>query len=176
MSDDEVAGMLREQRMAEARDTLGAGQVRAAGQAAEGRVAGLARGQQREVRTQLAGTHAAQVLPARLAMARRPLPGEEQPGRPAGPRGGRAGTGEEPGGGGLPPGAPARAPARRDHEPVGIQGGGIEQLDLHAHEGMQADLPGRGREAHRPVEALVVGDGQPGQAQLHGSLDEVIGR
>ena len=79
--DDEAAAMLGQQRVAEARHALAAGQVGGAGQPAEVRVAGLTRGQQREVRPQLPGADAPQVFPARVAMARRSLPGNGRPRR-----------------------------------------------------------------------------------------------
>ena len=61
----------RQQLVREARRALGAGQVRVAGQAAQAAVAGHVARDQHEVRPQLAGAHAAQVLAPRLAMSRR---------------------------------------------------------------------------------------------------------
>jgi hypothetical protein len=57
-----------------------------------------------------------------------------------------------------------------------VRRGGIDQLDFQAHDGVQASLPCGSREAHRAVEALVIGHRQPGKAQLHGPVDQVISR
>ena len=71
--------------------------------------------------------------------------------------------------------APSRSPGR-DHHPVGIGSGRVEQLDLDADDRVQPHGLGRPDEAHRAVQTGVVGDGQPGQPQLDGPLDQVVRR
>ena len=50
----------------------------------------------------------------------------------------------------------------------------IEQLDLEAHDRMESGRLGRRHEADRAVEAVVVGDGQSGQTELDGPLDQLV--
>ncbi len=110
-------------------------------------------------------------------------------GPPCGPRGGRA-AGRAPGEDGrdgppgreAPPGPPAlvsparpRAP-RRHHDPARVRHRGVEQLDLDPDDRVQPSGLRGGREPDRAVEALVVRDREPGQAQLHGPRDEVVRR
>ena len=51
---------------------------------------------------------------------------------------------------------------------------GIRELDLNADHRPQPNLLGRGRKSDNTVEAVVVGDGQPGQTQFHGALNQLI--
>jgi hypothetical protein len=66
------------------------------------------------------------------------------------------------------------APASRDDDPIGVRCDRVEQLDLHAHDRVEARLVGRGRETDGAVEALVVGQCDAGQAQLDGALNEIL--
>ena len=73
--------------------------------------------------------------------------------------------------------APAGAPGTRcgDDQPVGVGDHRVEQLDLDADHRMQPHRLGRRHEAHRPVEALVVRDGEPGQPERHRARHQVVG-
>ena len=68
-----------------------------------------------------------------------------------------------------------RAPARRHRRSrPGSATAGSEQLDLQPDDRMQADGLGRPDEADRAVQPGMIGDGQPGQPQLDGPLDQVV--
>ena len=94
--------------------------------------------------------------------------------------GGRRGSGSRRVDRGAPPvrtgGSATTGPARRDDDPVRVRDGRIEQLDLEPDDRVEPGRLGRGDEPDRPVQAGVVRDGQPGQAQLDGPLDQVVGR
>ena len=95
----------------------------------------------------------------------------------AGPRPGRAaGSGRDTeGAGGVSRGGPAAArSARRDDDPGRVGDGRIEQLDLETDDRVEPDGLGRADETDRAIEAVVVRDGQPGQPQFDGPLDEVV--
>ena len=148
-----VAG---QQRLVEAGHALRAGQVRRARQAAQAAIAGRVAGQQHQVRPPLAVADAAQVLPAG-----RPVPRHAQAGRARRDRlaglGGRRVRGRGPAG---------RSAAGRDDEPRRVGHGRVKELHLQADDRPQAGLLRRGDEADRPVEALVVGQGEGAQVQL----------
>ncbi len=126
--------------------------------------------QQHEVRAACALADPAQVLLDRLAMAGEARALGPRPLRDAVERDPRRDPGVR-----RPPAAPSRSPGR-DHDPVGIGSGRVEQLDLDPDDRVQPDGLGRPDEAHRAVQAGVVGDGQPGQPQLDGPLDQVVRR
>ncbi len=65
---------------------------------------------------------------------------------------------------------------RRDDDPVRVGDRRIEQLDLESDDRMESGRLGRADEPDRAVQAVVVRDGQPGQPQVHGSVDELVGR
>jgi hypothetical protein len=67
----------------------------------------------------------------------------------------------------------SRAPSRQD-DPVRIRHGRIQQLDLEADHGVKTDRLCRADEADGPVEPGMIRDGETGQAQLDGSLDQLI--
>ncbi len=50
----------------------------------------------------------------------------------------------------------------------------IEQLDLDADDRVEPGRLGGAGEPDRAVEAVVVGDGQPGQPQLDGPFDQIV--
>jgi hypothetical protein len=65
-------------------------------------------------------------------------------------------------------------PSPRHDNPRRIGHRGIRELDLNADHRPQPNLLGRGRKSDNTVEAVVVGDGQPGQTQFHGALNQLI--
>jgi hypothetical protein len=100
------------------------------------------------------------VLLDRVPVARQPGPLRSGPIRDAfGGR--RPGLGVDRG----PPSTPDR-PAWGDDDGRGIRGDRVRQLDLDADDGMDAGRLGGGRESDGAVEALVVGDAEPGESQL----------
>ena len=60
--------------------------------------------------------------------------------------------------------------------PSGSGDGRIEQLDLETDDRMEPGRLGRADETDRAVQAGVVRDGEPGQPQLDGPIDQVVGR
>ncbi len=66
-----------------------------------------------------------------------------------------------------------RAPCR-DDDPVRVRDGRIEQFDLETDDRMQADGLGRADETDGAVEAVVVRDGQAGQPESDGPLDQLV--
>ena len=115
----------------------------------------------------------AQVLLDRVAMAGQPRPLGPWPAAGRRRDGALVATGLRP---------PCRASAAPDAAPgattipSGIRDGRVEQLDLEPDDRMQADGLGRADEADRAVQPGVVRDGQPGQPQLDGPLDQVVRR
>ncbi len=173
---DHPPGVALEQRVREPWHALGAGQVRRTDQPREATVTRLVAGEQHEVGPALAVSDAAQILAHRVAMAREAGPIRVQPhgatrfDQPAHrirlPR---------------PPRRPRRTtrapPApRRHHDSSRVGDRGVEQLDLHAHHGMDAGRLRRGDEPDRAVQALVVGDRERPQPELRRTVDEGIGR
>ena len=78
--------------------------------------------------------------------------------------------------GGFPWTTAAHGSPIRDHDPEWIGNGSVEQLDLQPDDRVE---PGRlrgSREAHHPVQAQVIGDRQPGQAEFDRPLNEVLDR
>lgn len=81
---------------------------------------------------------------------------------------------------------PQRAPSRstpddgagggRNDDPIGIRHEGIEQLDLHADDRMEAGLTSRTDKANRAIQAAVIRHGQPVQTEFEGPLDQFVGR
>jgi hypothetical protein len=68
------------------------------------------------------------------------------------------------------------APATWDDQSRGIRRDGVEQLDLHADDWLQANVLGRGRKSDGAVQALVVGQRQRAHAQLACALGQVLDR
>ena len=68
------------------------------------------------------------------------------------------------------------ATARRDHELFRIGDDGIAKLDLQTEDRRQTSLLIRSGGPDDAVQALMVGDRKPGQAQLDGSLRQLVGR
>jgi hypothetical protein len=161
-----------EQLMGEPWRALGAGQVRVAGEATQAAVAAHVARDQYEVRAQLAGTHATQVLAAWLATARRTQAFDRRldclaVGGAVLEQNVRLSTlgATRP----LPPSA-------GDDESCRICGHGIEQLHLHADDGAQACLVSGGGEPDRSVETLVVRQRQRAETKLDGALGQVVHR
>ncbi len=167
---DEPLGVLGQERLREAGHPLRAGHVGVRDEAAQAPPADRRAGQQHEVGAAGPFADPAQVLLDRLAMAGEARALGPWPLRDAVERHPRRVPGVR-----CPPAASSRAP-RRDHDPVGVRGGRVEQLDLDPDDRMQPDGLSRPDEAHRAVQAGVVGDGQPGQPQLDGPLDQVVRR
>ena len=74
-----------------------------------------------------------------------------------------------------PPAAAPRRSTGGDDDPVRVRDDRVEQLDLDPDDRVDAGRLRRGGEPDDAVEALVVGDGQAGQAKLDRSLDELVG-
>ena len=110
------------------------------------------------------------------------LTGSRWPGSRA--RSGRGRTGDAVDDGAARRDRVVRCPSRRRRRgrrgaithPSGSGDGRVEQLDLEPDDRVQPDGLGRADEADRAVQAGVVGDGQPGQPQLDGPLDQVVRR
>ena len=164
--------LLGQQRLAEARHALRAGHVRLRHEPAEAPPATRRPGEQHEMRSATPVADPAQVLLHRLAMARQAGPSGSRASRhavlgrhrSAAPRHRRSRPARSPG------------PSRDDHDPAGIRDGRIEQSDLQPDDRMQADGLGGAHEPDGAVQSRVVRDGQAGQTQLHGPLDQVVGR
>ena len=166
---DEPFVMLVEEGLAEPRHALGPGQVRARHEPRQAAPADRRAGEQHEMRSARPRADPAQVLLDRIAM-----PGEARA-LGAWPRwtafrhdrfGGRGGRWR----GST---APALTPGR-DDDTGRIGDGGIEQLDLRPDDAVEADLLGRAHESDRAVQAVAVGDGQPGQPDRRGPLDQLV--
>ncbi len=166
---DEALGVLGQQRLAEPRHRLRAGHVRSRDEPAQAPPPDRGPGEQHEMRAAAALADASQILLDRLAMTGQPLTLGPRP------RGDALddGIGEERCGI-LRPAGPSPGPARRHHDGARIRHGRVQQLDLQPDDRMQADGLGRPDEADRPVQPGMVGDGQPGQPQLDGPLDQVV--
>ena len=107
--------------------------------------------------------------PAQILLDRRPMPGQP---RPIGPWAvGAALVGLRIGRGRRPASALTRG---GDDDSRRIGDGRVEQLDLDPDDRVEPRLLGGRDESDGPVEPLVVGDGEAGQAQLDGSLDELV--
>ena len=168
---DETLGVLGEEGLAEPRDGLRAGHVGARHEPAQAPPADLRSGEQDEMRAADPLDDPAQVLLDRGAMTgqsgmRRPRTGGQALGRVGQRTVARSGRGR----------SPTTGPACRDDDPVRIRDGRVEQLDLETDDRVEPDRLGRRHETDRSVQPGVVRDGQPGQAQLDGPLDEVVGR
>ncbi len=113
--------------------------------------------------------------PAQILLDRRAMTGQPLPLRPW-PRGHalKDGVREERSSASLRPAGPSPGTTRRHDDPARIRDGRVQQLDLQPDDRMQADRLGRPDEADRAVQPGMVGDGQPGQPQLDGPLDQVV--
>ncbi len=178
---DQTLGVLGEQGLAEPRHALGAGHVGPRHETAQAPPADLRAGQQDEVGTANAFVDAAQVLLDRVAMAGQPGTPGARPARQALGHGrvderGVVGDGPvETHGRRVTGPSPARAPWRHD-DPGRIGDGRVQQLDLETDDRVETGGLRRADEPDRPVQAVVVRDGQPGQAELDRALDQVVGR
>ncbi len=164
--------MLGKQLVAEARNGLGPGEVRPRDEPAQAPITGRVAGEEDEVRTPLALADAAVILLDRLPMTGQPSPLRARPIRQAvdGIRPGSVGRlGCRP-----PAGASCRAAGGND-DLVRIRNDRVEQLDLDPDDRVDPGRLGRRRESNGTIEALVVGDGQAGQAKLDRSLHELVG-
>ena len=63
-----------------------------------------------------------------------------------------------------------------DHDLLGIRDGRIQQLDLDADDWMDPGGLCRTDETDSTVQPAMIGDRQPGQAQLECSIDDLVGR
>ena len=135
---DEPLGVLGQERLAEARHALRPGHVRPRDEPAQAPPADRGPGEQDEMRPAAALADPAQVLLDRLAMAGQPGALGPRPDREALGHGriarrcGRVG----------PAAAPSPRPRRgRDHAPVRVRDGRVEQLDLEPDDRVQARRP-----------------------------------
>ena len=170
---DQALGVLRQERLAEARHALRPGHVRLRDEPAQAPPAHLGSGQQDEMGPATSLADPAQVLLDRLAMAGQPGTLGSRPDGEALGHVRRGGTGAAP----RSPGTsrPPR-PARADHTLVRVRHGRVQQLDLEADDRMQPHGLRRTHEPDRAVQPRVVRDGQAGQAELDGPCHEVVGR
>ena len=72
--------------------------------------------------------------------------------------------------------AAATRSAWRDDDAGRVGHDRVEQLDLETDDRMDPDGLRCADETDRAIEAVMVRDGQPGQSQFDGSLDQVVGR
>ena len=158
--------VLGQERLADAGDGLGPGQVGMRQQPAQAPPAHLGADQQHQVRPPGALTDAAEVLLHRIAMPGQSGTVRTRPGGPTLDDERAVGCQRLPGS--SPP-----TTGRHDHA-TGIGNGRIDELDLHADDGVEAGVLGRPDEPDRPVQAVVVGGGQAGQTQLHGPRDQLV--
>ncbi len=173
---DQPLGVLGEECLAEARHPLRAGHVGVRDEPAQAPPADRRTCQQDEMRAADPLPDPAQVLLDRGTVARQSGAVGSRSGGPALGRVGWRGLAGNPGrsGGVSRGGAPAARPARRDDDPGRVGDGRIEQLDLETDDRVEPGGLGRADETDRPIEAVVVRDGQPGQPQFDGPLDEVV--
>ncbi len=164
---DQPLRVLRQQRLGEPRDRLRAGEVRPRHHPAQAPPARRVAGQQHEVRSALRLPDPPVILLHDRAVTRQPGTVGPGPGGPAGDDDRRLDDHRR------PPTRPPRAP-RRDDDPGRIRHGGIGQLDLDPDHRVQAGRLRGGREPDSAVQALVVGDRQPGEAELDGPRDEIV--
>ena len=166
----EPLGVGRQQLVRELGDRLGPREVGARHQPAQAAPAHRVARQQHEVRAALRLADPPVVLLADLAVAGKAGALGAWPDRSPLDRAGRLVRGQR-----LPPPRPPR-PAARQRDPVRVRHGRVKQLDLDPDHRVDPGGLGGGREPDRAVQALVVRDRQPGEAQLDGPLDEVVGR
>ena len=164
---DQPLRVLRQQRLGELRDGLRPGEVRPRHQPAQAPPARRVPGEQQEVRPALRLADSPVVLLHDLAMTRQPGAGRAGPGGPSPVD--RRRLGDHRWAASRPPGTP-----RRDHDPRRVRRRGVDELDLDPDHGTQPRRLRGGREADRAVQALVVRDGEAGEAELHGPRDEVV--
>ena len=143
--------MLGQERLAEPRNALGAGQVGPRDEAAEAPVARGVPGEEDQVRTSLALGDAPEILLHDHPMARQAPSFRARPGRIAlashGHRlDGRRST------------TTASEPTPRDHDAAGVGDRRIEELDLQADDGPEAGLLRRGGKSDHAVQPEVIGD------------------
>ena len=158
----------------EARRALGAREMRRADQPAQAPIAGHVACDQDEVRAELAGPNAAQVLAPLLPVVRRSEAIRHRPDHPAPGR--RLGQGRLLARLRLVGRQPMRPlpPATRDDQPGRVGHDRIEQVDLHPDDRPQAGLLRGRRETHCAVEALVIGQRDCRKTQLGGAFGQVV--
>ena len=166
---DQSVRVLGQERLAEPGHALRAGHVGVRHEPAQAPPPDLRACQQDEVRPADPLTDPTQVLldrrpMARQAGARRPGPDGHALGHVRGRRVSGDATGDA-----------TTWPTGGDDDPVRVGDDRVEQFDLETDDGMEPRRLRRAGEADRPVQAGMVGDGQPGQPQLDGPLDEVVG-
>ena len=168
-------GVLGEERLAEAWHPLGSGHIGVRDEPAQAPPADLRAGQENEMRSAHSLADPAQVLLDRWPVAGQPSAGGSWPGGPALRRikGRRFARRRARNSRGL---ATAARSAWRDDDAGRVGHDRIEQLDLETDDRMDPDGLGCTDETDRAIEAVVVRDGQSGQPQLDGSLDQVVWR
>ena len=72
--------------------------------------------------------------------------------------------------------APAQSSARRQDDPVRVGRGGVLELDLDPDDRAEPDSLGCRGKAHDAVQPVVIGHGEPRQAQRSRSLGHVLDR
>ena len=70
----------------------------------------------------------------------------------------------------------AHWPAIRNHDPEWIGNGSVEQFNFQPDDWVEPCFLRGSREAHHPVQAEVIGERQPGQAEFDRTLNEVLDR
>ena len=163
---DEPLRLVAQARMGEARRALGPGKLGPASEPAQAAIAGHVARDEHQMRPELARPNAAQVLAHGIAVARRPQPLDLRTNDAAVES--RLGRNDLCGGRG------SLAPAPGNDDAVRIRGDGIEQLDFHAHDGVEPCLVrGRGK-ADSAIQAQVIGQRETGQPEIDGALDEIL--
>ena len=168
-------GVLGEERLAETWHPLGPGHVGVRDEPAQAPPADLRAGQEDEMRSTDPLAEPAQVLLDRWPVTGQSGAGGSRPGGPAlgwieGRRFARRPTRNPRG---L---ATATRSAWRDDDPGRVGHDRIEQLDLETDDRMDPGGLGRADETDRAIKAVVVRDGQSGQPQFDGALDQVVWR
>jgi hypothetical protein len=164
--------VLGEQGLVEPGHGLRPGEICPGNKAAQAPPAGVVAGEKDEVRPTLRFADPAVILLHRIAVARQASAVGSRPSRHALDRpaieGRLVSEARSP--------RPGRRAPGRDDDAGGIRGRRVEQLDLDADDGMESHGPRCGREPDSTVEALVIRDCEPGQAELNGTLDQLVGR
>ncbi len=166
---DEALGVFGKEGLGEPRDRLRTGHVGPRHEPAQAPPAYLRASKQDEMRSARSLTDPSQVFLDGLAMPWQP---GARGARPAGQTLGHA-RGERFIGG--PAAASSRAPGR-DDQSIGVRDGRVEQFDLETHDRVEAGRLGRRHEPDRAVQAVVIGDGEAGQPERNGPLDQIVRR
>jgi hypothetical protein len=174
---DEPLRMSRQEGLVEPGHRLRPGEVRPRQDPTQASIAGHIPGEQDEMRSTLRLADPAPVLLDRFAVARQPRPRRARPirltilgGRVHGrERVARTRTS-------APSAAAPDGPPGRHGHAIWVRDDRVAQLELDAEDRQEAGLFDRRLGADDAVEALVIGHPEPEEAQLGGSLGQLVGR